>query len=291
MWIVGSKGMLGSHFERMLERRNIPFVGEREQFVDITHSPSIEEFVNQHQVTHLINCAAYTLVDKAESETALASLVNGEGVANLGKIAKKKNLPLIHFSTDYVFDGLSQQPYEEDHPCRPVNAYGMTKWEGEVRLLQECPQACIIRTSWLFGYPGKNFVETILKLIQERETLKVVADQFGRPTYCEDLAEAALSLLKYSGVYHFANANQTSWYHFAQEIHHAAKALGLPLSLKTLEPISTVQYPTPAKRPAYSVLSTKKIEDVLPFKIRPWQEALKEYLVNCHCQQLACTTT
>lgn len=269
--------MLGGHFSRLLKQRNIPFVGS-DRKVDIANHELVESFISQHHISHIINCAAYTQVDKAESEREISYLINAKGVGTLATAANKHGCHLIHFSTDYVFDGKGSAPYFEDNICSPINAYGFTKWEGEKQLFAYTENACIIRTSWLFGYPGHNFVETMLKLMQEREVLRVVDDQKGRPTYCQDLAEAALHLLDKKGIYHFANEGETTWYQFADEIRRQAVQRGFSLKLKQLNPITTAEYPTPARRPAYSTLSTTKIEALLGQPIRPWQEALNDYM-------------
>ena len=197
-----------------------------------------------------------------------------------GIAGRRHGAHVLHFSTDYVFDGKGRTPYSEDHPCTPIGAYGMSKLAGEIKLMDEYPHACVIRTSWLFGHPGRNFVDTMLRLMGEKNELKVVSDQVGRPTYCQDLVEAALDLLDEDGVYHFANGLETSWYEFAKEIHRQAAELGFPLGMKKIEPITTKEYPTPAKRPSYSTLSTKKIEEYLGRTPRVWHEALNDYLVR-----------
>lgn len=290
IWITGSKGMLGSHFIRLLQQRRLEYVGtdnaQSENPLDITQLDSVLDFISKEQITHVINCAAYTQVDRAEAERSLAHQVNVIGPKNLGIASKRLGVRLLHFSTDYVFNGLGNAPYEEDHPCAPVNYYGLTKWEGDKQILEQGVKGCVLRTSWLFGWPGKNFVETMLRLMQEKETLRIVVDQIGRPTYAGDLAEAALSLLDRTGIYHFANHSETSWYHFAKEIYRQGKDLGLPLTVKEITPIPTQGYPTPAKRPAYSTLSTKKIEGVLGKVPRTWQEALKVYISQYHLSHL-----
>jgi dTDP-4-dehydrorhamnose reductase len=279
IWLPGGSGMLGSHFQRLLAKNHIPFVVTSYQDVDISHEEAVKDFVKQEKIAQIINCAAYTQVDKAESESEQAYGVNATGPENLGKAARKYHInAVIHFSTDYVFNGNSQSPYREEHLCDPIGVYGKSKREGEQRLLAVYPQACIIRTSWLYGMPGNNFVETMLRLMAEREVLRVVHDQIGCPTYCEDLAEAALKMIGQAGVFHFSNSNQTSWYEFAQEIHRQALALGYPLKVQKIEPIKTEEYPTPSKRPAYSALDTHKISKALESSPRTWQEALMDYL-------------
>lgn len=285
IWVCGASGMLGSHFKRLLMDRKIPFIANDAKQVDITQLDSVCDFVRVQKISHIVNCAAYTQVDKAEAEQKLAYTVNAVGPHHLGIAGRRHGARVLHFSTDYVFDGKGRTPYPEDHSCSPVSAYGMSKLAGEIKLLDEHPHSCVIRTSWLFGIPGKNFVETMLRLMIEKEQLRVVSDQIGRPTYCQDLAEAALQLLDEEGIFHFANAFETSWFQFAKEIHRQAKDLHFQLKVKTVEPISSHEYPTIAKRPSYSSLNTQKIEGVLGKVPRPWQEALYDYLLiykNAH---------
>lgn len=278
IWVCGAQGMLGSHFRRLLMEKKWPFVANDHQQIDITQLESVCQFVKDQAITHIINCAAYTHVDKAESEQEKAYLINAQGPLNLGIAAKRRGAHVLHFSTDYVFNGQGSVPYTEEHACHPINTYGKSKWKGEINLLNENQNSCIIRTSWLFGWPGNNFVEKMLHLMKEKKVLRVVSDQIGRPTYCQDLAEAALDLMEEKGIYHFANACETNWYQFAQEIYKQAKAIDLSLIIELIESITTHDYPTPAKRPAYSTLSTNKIEAKLGKAPRAWQEALADYL-------------
>lgn len=280
IWISGANGMLGSHITRLLKQRNIPFIANGRKEVDITHLDTVSDYVRVQKISHIINCAAYTNVDQAETEQKQAYEVNACGAHYLGIAARRHGARILHFSTDYVFDGKSRFPYVEDDILSPIGAYGISKMVGEVKLLDELSRVCVMRTSWLFGWPGKNFVDTILRLIAEKEELKVVADQIGRPTYCQDLAEAALELLDEEGVFHFANTSETSWHKFAQEIHKQAKALDFPVKAHTIHPITTSEYPTAAKRPAYSTLNTDKIVNRLGKPIRSWNEALTDYLTH-----------
>lgn len=278
IWIPGGTGMLGSHLSRMLMKKNVPYVANDFQTVDITRLEDVSDFVRTEKITHIINCAAYTQVDKAETEEKLAYFVNAIGPHHLAVAARRHGAHLLHLSTDYVFDGKGKKPYDEEHRTAPVNAYGMTKLAGEIKILDELESASIIRTSWLFGFPGKNFVETMIRLMSEKEELKIVADQIGRPTYCEDLAAVCLQMLDSSGIYHFANESETNWHSFALEIEKQAKATGWSFRTKAIQPISTKEYPTPAIRPHYSTLDTKKIEAYLGIRPRKWQDALSDYL-------------
>ena len=271
------KGMLGSHFRRLLKDRSLDFIATGQE-INIADEKLVSDFVVKEKPSHIINCAAYTNVDQGESEPQKAERSNSIGPAVLGKISHQNSIKLVHFSTDYVFNGKKNIPYREEDLCAPLGAYGRSKHAGELNLLKENEKACIIRTSWLFGFPGKNFVETILKLLQEKESLRVVSDQLGRPTYCQDLAEAALQLIDQSGIFHFANSSQTSWHAFAEAIREQALLRDLPIKTQKIEAITTAEYPTKAMRPTYSTFDTTKYEQFTKMTPRPWKEALNEYL-------------
>ncbi|MFI0435118.1 MAG: dTDP-4-dehydrorhamnose reductase [Parachlamydiaceae bacterium] len=287
IWICGASGMLGSHFRRLFTQKHIPFIGNDRHDIDVTHLDAVCEFVRTQKISHIINCAAYTQVDLAEDDQKNAYLANAIGPHHLGIAGRRHGARVLHFSTDYVFDGKKRTPYREDDLCSPINAYAMSKLAGEIKLLDEHPRSCIIRTSWLFGTPGRNFVQTMMGLMKAKEHVRVVFDQIGRPTYCQDLAEAALELCDQEGIFHFANQFETSWFQFAKEIHRQAKELDFPLIVKMIEPISTLEFPTTAKRPHYSVLNTNKIEALFGRALRPWQEALYDYLVSLKDNQTA----
>ncbi len=183
IWICGGTGMLGSHFTRLLKNRKIPFIVNSSKEIDITNLDAVSDFVRIQKITHVVNCAAYTNVDQAEIEEKQAYLVNAVGAHNLGIAGRRHGAHVTHFSSDYVFDGKSRTPYIEEHPCSPISAYGISKLIGEVKLLEEHSRSCVIRTSWLFGFPGNNFVATMLRLMSEKEELKVVSDQIGAPLF------------------------------------------------------------------------------------------------------------
>ena len=254
--------------------------------MDITKPAQLLERLETIAPALVINCAAYTAVDRAETEQDIAYAVNRDGPANIAKACDIIKAPLIHISTDYVFDGESDRPYREDDPPNPLSIYGRSKYEGEEAVRASLPHHLIVRTAWLYGALGENFVKTILKLARSREELKIVADQRGSPTWTRDLADALVQISKSLlenrgmirwGTYHFCNAGQTTWHGFAEEI--AAQAGSRePLLVKRISPIGTKDYPLPAKRPAWSVLDCAKIQEI--FKIIPpnWKTSLSRMM-------------
>jgi len=232
----------------------------------------------------IVNCAAYTDVDGCETNEELALRVNGSGPGYLAEAALETGAILVHISTDYVFAGDKTEPYTEDDPTGPLSSYGRSKLKGETAILASgLARYLIIRTSWLYGPGGKNFVETILRLAGEREELRIVADQQGSPTYTEDLANAVFSLLETEdvqmpyGIYHFSNAGSCSWYEFALEIVRLARLNKLPVKAESIKPIRTEDYPLPAKRPSYSIFSKQKYETITGRSIPEWRESLIRY--------------
>jgi dTDP-4-dehydrorhamnose reductase len=285
VWLVGGKGMLASALAERLGALDVPFVSTDRE-LDISDPAPVRAFAERERPTLIINSAAYRQVDDAESHEADALRVNANGPENLASAARKVNARLLHFSTDYVFDGRSRTPYVEDAATGPVTAYGRTKLAGEQRVCAVLPEASyIVRTSWLFGNNGPNFVKTIAGLLKTREELRVVDDQHGRPTYTHDLAHASLALLGLGertaaapGVYHFANAEALTWHAFALDIRAACEELGQKLAVQRIVAVTTEQFQRPAPRPAYSVLDTSKIETALGTKPRSFRAALREYL-------------
>ena len=274
--VTGSNGQLGSEIRFLapdFKEFNFFFTDVAE--LDITDKQAIEKYVIDHNIQAIINCAAYTAVDKAESEPELADLINHIAVKNLAEISQEKDLRLIHISTDYVFNGQGYKPYPTDHPTQPVNKYGETKLKGELALKAANPaNAVIIRTSWVYSSFGNNFVKTMLRLGEEREEINVIADQVGVPTYARDLADFILEkALHYTAEIvktdHYTNEGVCSWYDFAREI--------MELGNKNcmVKPIPTSDYPTPAKRPFYSLMDKSKIKTDFNYKIPYWKESLK----------------
>ncbi|MFZ1369108.1 MAG: dTDP-4-dehydrorhamnose reductase [Ferruginibacter sp.] len=246
--------------------------------LDITNFNSIIKYFKGHSVDFCINCAAYTAVDKAETDEDRAYLINADAVAILAKICSQNNTQLIHISTDYVFDGKATQPYKETDTTNPVSVYGKSKLQGEELAIKHCPDAIIIRTSWLYSSFKNNFVKTMLRLMKEKESINVVNDQFGCPTYAADLALAIMRIIRSKksklnpGIYHYTNSGITNWFEFAVAIKK------LTNSNCIVNPISTAQYPTAAKRPAYSVLDTAKIAATFPVEIPNWEISLEKCL-------------
>tara|TARA_B100000900_G_scaffold273717_1_gene233873 strand:- start:1483 stop:2358 length:876 start_codon:yes stop_codon:yes gene_type:complete len=276
--ITGSEGQLAKCFfaiQQEFPQYQLLFANQSE--VDITKAQTISDYFKKYPFEGIINCAAYTKVDQAEYESYSAYKINCEGVKVLIQFAESKNLKLIHFSTDFVFDGTIKREYLEDDQMTPLNTYGQSKREGEIYLEKaNCP-SINFRISWLYSPYGKNFVKTIIKDCKSKTTIKVVDDQFGKPTYGLDLARVVLYSLKHIDLfnyktYHFSQGPQTSWFGFACKI---IEFINLDCKV---ESISSLAFPTPAKRPSNSALDTKRIESTLCLKIRPWELALKECL-------------
>ena len=275
--ITGANGQLGNEMRLLLEGNdsfNTYFTDVAE--LDITDYVSTCDFVKTHDIDIIINCAAYTAVDLAEDNEALCNKINNTAVANLANAAKSAGARVIHVSTDYVFDGTSCVPYTEDCPTNPKSVYGITKLNGEKSLAEILPNDyIIIRTAWLYSKHGKNFVKTMLNLGKMRDTLNVVSDQVGTPTYAGDLAEAIITIIAsekwVGGVYHFSNEGVCSWYDFTKMIHKLA-------GIRSCEvcPIATSEYPVKASRPSYSVLDKKKIKSIYGIKIPYWTDSLEK---------------
>lgn len=282
--VTGGDGQLGSALSALTGRMNLPFrfyftdAGE----LDITDRSQIESFVVRQQIRYILNFAAYTAVDKAESDREKAYAINAAGVENIAQVAKQHGVKVIHLSTDFVFDGATTVPYNEESEPHPLSVYGETKLKGEQLLQAAGGEWLILRTSWLYSEYGSNFVKTMLRLMRERELLTVVDDQRGSPTYATDLAEMMIHILQQSeangwknGLFHFSNRGETSWYGFADAIRRMAG-----IENCKLVPVTTEEYPTAARRPPYSVMDLTKISDSFRVEIPTWEEALQRCIQN-----------
>jgi dTDP-4-dehydrorhamnose reductase len=276
--VTGANGQLGWELGQLAA--NYPafkFVFIDRSQLDLSYPESFEKIIQNITPDCIINTAAYTAVDKSETEKEFAFTVNATAVQELARISKELAIPFITYSTDYVFDGEATQPYPISTKVDPINYYGSTKAAGEKMAMEVNENTIIIRTSWVFSSHGNNFVKTMMRLMKERQNLNIVADQKGRPTYAKDLAITTMKMIQainagktIKGVYHFANMGETTWYDFADKIKAIA---GLDC---VLNPVETKDFPTPAKRPSYSVLDTSKIEQDLAIDIRHWEDALTD---------------
>lgn len=276
--VTGSNGQVGSEIKELSSNYNYNFFFTTRDDIDITSKDSIKEFCQTNSINVIINCAAYTAVDKAQSDIENADLVNRKAVKKLSIVSKELNIKLIHISTDYVFDGKNFKPYVEEFQTNPQSVYGKTKLDGENELLDINPlNSIIIRTSWVYSYYGNNFVKTMLRLGKEKEELGVIFDQVGTPTYSKDLAITILDIIPQIDnqkveIYNYSNEGVLSWYDFAKEIMKMAK-----LNCK-INPIETYQYPTPAKRPHFSLLNKSKIKSKFNLEIPYWKDGLDDCL-------------
>ncbi len=276
--ITGANGQLGWELGQLAAAYPaFEFVLVDRSQLDLSFPETFEKIIQTIAPDCIVNTAAYTAVDKSETEKELSYTVNATAVQALASICKNLAIPFITYSTDYVFDGEATQPYTISTKVDPVNYYGSTKADGETMAMEANENTIVIRTSWVFSSHGNNFVKTMMRLMKERAQLNIVADQKGRPTYARDLAIATMQMIEamnagksIKGVYHYANQGETTWYDFAAKIKAIA---GLSCDL---QPIETKDFPTPAKRPAYSVLDTSKIEHDLAIDIRHWEDALKD---------------
>jgi dTDP-4-dehydrorhamnose reductase len=273
--ITGCNGQLGNEIQ-LLERehRQHNYYNTDVQELDITDQDAVEAFVEGHEIDGIVNCAAYTAVDKAESNEALCQRLNAEAPAYLAHAIGRRGGWMIQISTDYVFDGTGHTPYTEDEDTCPNSVYGKTKLVGELNVQAHCERSMIVRTAWLYSTFGNNFVKTMLRLGRERTELGVVFDQTGTPTYARDLARAIFAAIGQgivAGVYHFSNEGVCSWYDFTKAIHRLAG-----ITTCHVRPIHTAEYPTPAARPHYSVLDKTKIKQTYGLEIPYWEESLRE---------------
>lgn len=276
--ITGASGQLGWELQRSAPpETNVRAVTRPN--VDLADSHSVHRVFEDFKPDVIINAAAYTAVDKAEDDKDAAFKVNAYGVKHLAELCQLHQARLIHISTDFVFDGEANMPYQETHQTRPVGVYGESKRAGEVAVIESGCDAAIIRTAWVYSAHGGNFVKTMLRLMSEKPELGVVADQIGSPTWASGLAVACwqLAMQEASGVYHYSDSGQCSWYEFACEIQSKAMAMGLLNRAIPIKPLTTEDYPTPAKRPAYSVLDKSKIQ-AAGVQVNDWKQQLASML-------------
>jgi dTDP-4-dehydrorhamnose reductase len=291
--LIGADGQVGRELQQTLRSLGEVLSFNR-QSLDLSQPETLAERLQPLAPTVIVNAAAYTAVDKAEAEPELAYRINAEAPAHLAKIAQSLNARLVHISTDYVFDGSKGTPYQTGDSTGPMSVYGHSKLAGEQAIQAHCERHWILRTAWVYGVHGKgNFVKTMMRLGAERRELKVVADQIGTPTWAKSIAEAIADLIKTlsperaaapSGLYHFTNSGVASWYDFAIAIFEEAQALGMPLQIEQVTPITTADYPTPARRPSYSVLSTSSLLPFLAESPLHWRAALRLMLKELHLE-------
>lgn len=277
--ITGCNGQLGNEIQLLQkEQAQHQWFNTDVANLDITNQEMVERFVAENRIDGIINCAAYTAVDKAESDNTLCAAINAEAPAYLAQSVAKRDGWMIHVSTDYVFDGTNHTPYvETDTPC-PNSIYGNTKLEGELNVQNFCPNSMIIRTAWLYSTFGNNFVKTMIRLGKEREELGVIYDQIGSPTYARDLARIIFTAIDKGikpGIYHFSNEGVSSWYDFTKAIHRLAG-----INTCKVKPLRTCEYPTPAQRPAYSVLNKTKLKETYNIEIPYWEDSLRECIAQ-----------
>ena len=276
--VTGSNGQLGSEIRELANNYDYTFFFTDRNSLDISNESAIREFINTNSINIIINCAAYTAVDYAESDEVNANKINHLAVKSLASISKENNIKLIHVSTDYVFNGNNYKPYAEDDITNPNGVYGKTKLDGEVAMQEVNPKnSIIIRTSWVYSSFGSNFVKTMLRLGKERDSLGVIFDQVGTPTYARDLAKVILDILPNINnqrieIYNYSNEGVLSWYDFSKEIMRMAKIDCI------INPIETKAYPTPATRPHYSLLNKSKIKEAFNISIPFWKDSLDECL-------------
>jgi dTDP-4-dehydrorhamnose reductase len=271
--VTGSTGQLGRELARMAPSyQKFEFIFLSKEEFPLNDHKKMESWIDANPVNIMINCAAFTAVDKAEAEKEKAFQLNAEAPGIIAILLSRTNTPLIYISTDYVFDGNSAAPLKEDAATNPVNVYGASKLEGESQVLQNNPQSLIIRTSWLYSVYGNNFVKTMMRLMKEKTSIKVIEDQKGSPTYAGDLAKAIMEIVESGrfipGVYHYSNEGETNWFEFATEIKRLSE------SACEILPIPSSEYQTAAKRPAWSLMDKSKIKKVYGLNIPDWRSSL-----------------
>jgi len=278
--VTGSTGQSGFEIVGAFSQSGHEVIAPARRELDFLHPEEVADRVRRFQADWVINCAAYTQVDRAESEQEPAFVINRDSPAQIAAAVAGYGGRLLHVSTDFVFDGKQSRPYREEDDARPLGVYGRSKWEGEQAVRAALPEAIILRTAWVYGVHGHNFVKTILRVAREGKPLKVVDDQIGSPTWARDIAGAIRALVQHraSGTCHYTNAGSTSWHGFATAILAGATEAGFDLKTDSVEAIPTSGYPTPARRPAYSVLDTGKIQSLLTAPVPHWRDSLNRML-------------
>jgi dTDP-4-dehydrorhamnose reductase len=281
IWLIGNKGMVGTELARSFEARGLAYVGTDRE-VDILDASALEAFASGKDIEWIVNCAAYTAVERAETEVSLAERLNAQGPENIAARAKTIGAKMLHVSTDYVFDGSGTRPYLESDPVVPLGVYGRTKAAGEERVRTQCPEHVIVRTAWLYGLYGPNFVYTMLKLMSSKDKIGVVYDQRGTPTYTADFASTIVSIIcaprTVYGTFQFTNLGETNWHEFALEIQRLGKKYGILQKECEVGALTTQEYGAKVARPAYSVLSKDKIMKEYGLTIPQWTDALDRHI-------------
>lgn len=283
--VTGANGQLGNEMQ-VLARENLQhtYFFTDVQELDICDEQAVYAYVSEHKIDIIVNCAAYTAVDKAEDNVELCDKLNNIAPGYLARAAQANGAAMIQVSTDYVFDGTAHIPYTEEEPTCPASVYGSTKLAGEQNVMDHCEKAMVIRTAWLYSIYGNNFVKTMIRLGQERDSLGVIFDQIGTPTYANDLAQAIFAAINKGvvrGIYHFSDEGVCSWYDFAIAIHRLAG-----IASCKVKPLHTADYPAKAPRPHYSVLDKTKIKDTFGIEIPHWEESLKRCINQLRMETL-----
>jgi len=280
--VTGCYGQVGTELMTLAEAYGFEAVGFDHDTLDITNQAAVQHMITKESPDVVVNAAAYTAVDKAETDADVALAVNSAATGYLAKACAALNIPFVHISTDYVFDGSKEGAYTETDAVSPLGVYGETKLAGEELVREICTKYYILRTSWVFSAHGNNFVKTMLRLGAERNELGIVADQHGKPTSARELATIIYNMLNGKqeawGTYHIAQPTETTWFGFAEAIFAEAHVQGMPLKVSTLNKLTKADYPTPAKRPANSALNCSKLETDFTIKIKPWAESLSEVI-------------
>lgn len=286
--ITGAQGQVGKELVSIANQRGFDVIAAGQTELDITQLKNIKSYFEVHQPDLVINAAAYTAVNKAEEEQDITYAINRDGTANLAAVSKEKNIPLLHISTDYVFDGTKSEAYSENDAVSPLGVYGISKWQGEETIRQTLPEHIILRVAWVFGEQGNNFVKTMLWLAKDRDELSVVEDQFGRPSPAKDIAKTLIILAEQYqkektlewGTYHYCGDEKVSWCGFAKEILKQAKEQGLIEKDIKVNAITTAEYQDPTKRPANSMLDCEKIKNTFGIEMPSWKESLNQVLTE-----------